>query len=96
MATRIIEDIKNMIDCDLVIFGSALHNIGKIYTYQKWDDSNKLKNPSTIHAKMLQHSYLAMDMISKKFDKYDNLDSEVKEKALHIIASRMNNYEGDW
>ena len=81
MATIIIEDIKNMIDCDLVIFGSALHNIGKIYTYQKWDDSNKLKNPSTIHAKMLQHSYLAMDMISKKFDKYDRFRSQGKSSS---------------
>lgn len=94
MALKMTEDYDVPIDIDILLFGAAFHDIGKIYTYEKWDDNRDLKNPSTIYAKMVQHSYMGMDILSKKFDKYNELDSEIKLQILHIIASHMDDYEG--
>ncbi len=94
MALRMISEVKDQINLDLVLFGSSLHDLGKIYTYHEWKEERELKCPVTEHAKMLQHSYLGMELISKKFDQYHQFDPELREQALHIIASHMDEYEG--
>lgn len=94
MATNMVKEVKNFVDLDLIIFGASLHDIGKIYTYHEWKEERELKSPITEHAKMLQHSYLGMELISKKFEQYEKLDPSIKEQALHILASHMDISEG--
>lgn len=94
LAIKISEEYDDIVDMDSLIFGAAFHDIGKIYTYEEWDETGKLKNPSNKHSKMLQHTYLGMTMISKYFDEKASFDSDYKESILHIIASHMTGAPG--
>lgn len=94
MALKLVENYETPVNMDVLLFGAAFHDLGKIYTYEKWDDNRDLKNPTTDYAKMVQHSYMGMDILSKKFDEYNELDLEIKLQILHIIASHMDDYEG--
>lgn len=89
LSIKISELYKDIIDMDLIIFTSSLHDIGKIKTYERWNENNILKNPSNNHANMVQHTYLGMEIVSKYLNEEKNIDVEYKEKILHIIASHM-------
>lgn len=47
-----------------------------------------MKNPSTIYARKVQHSYLGMRIVSEYLD--ENINEEMKLDILHIIASHMS------
>lgn len=76
------------INMDLIICGACLHDIGKTITYQEWNDERQLKNPSTIYARKVQHSYLGMKIVSEYLS--ENINEEIKTDILHIIASHMS------
>lgn len=87
-AVAIAESSNKKIDMDLLISGACLHDIGKIITYQEWNDNNKLKNPSTIYANKLQHSHLGIQIVSEYLDK--SIEENIKLEIFHIIASHMS------
>lgn len=85
-AVKIAEVSNKKINMDLVICGACLHDIGKILTYAEWNNEKELKNPSTIYADRVQHSYLGMEIISQYFG---DIDKNIRLDILHIIASHM-------
>lgn len=87
-AIKIAETSCKKVNMDIIICGAFLHDIGKIMTYEQWDDKRKLKNPSTIYASKVQHSYLGIKIVSEYLEK--NIDEEIKIDIYHIIASHMS------
>lgn len=87
-AVNIAKTSGKEINMDLIICGACLHDIGKTVTYQEWNDERQLKNPSTIYACKLQHSYLGMKIVSEYLS--ENINEEIKIDILHIIASHMS------
>lgn len=79
---------KDEVNMDVIISGAALHDIGKVLTYEKWDEKRNLKNPASSLAKKFQHTYLGMTIVSKYFEE-EKVDEEIKNNILHIIASHM-------
>lgn len=55
---------------DLIISGALLHDIGKTITYDAWDDTKELKNPTNDYARKFQHSYLGMQIVSEYLKRY--------------------------
>lgn len=74
---------------DLIISGALLHDIGKTITYDAWDDTKELKNPTNDYARKFQHSYLGMQIVSE-YLKDTEVEQEIKDELLHILASHMS------
>lgn len=90
-AVNIAKTSGKKINMDLIICGACLHDIGKIITYQEWNNEGQTKNPSTIYARKVQHSYLGMKFVSEYLS--ENINEEIKLDILHIIASHMSKNE---
>lgn len=87
-AVKIAETSCKEINKDLIISGACIHDIGKIITYEEWNNDRKLKNPSTIYANKVQHSHLGIQIISEYLN--DDIDEEIKLEIYHIIGSHMS------
>lgn len=87
-AVNIAKTSNKETNMDVLICGACLHDIGKIITYQEWNDENQVKNPSTIYASKVQHSYLGMKIVSEYLNK--KIKEEIELDILHIIASHMS------
>lgn len=87
-AVKISEASCKVINKDLIISGACMHDIGKIITYEEWNNNKELKNPSTIYADKVQHSHLGIQIVSEYLD--DDIDEKIKLEIYHIIASHMS------
>ncbi len=74
--------VFDTMDIDLLIAGSLLHDIGKIfeYSYQKRIDI-------TTEGRMLGHIVMGYEFISQKISKIKNFPNELRLKLLHMIVS---------
>uniref|UniRef100_A0A7C6EH10 HD domain-containing protein n=1 Tax=candidate division WOR-3 bacterium TaxID=2052148 RepID=A0A7C6EH10_UNCW3 len=81
-------EIFEFLNPDLLIAGSFLHDIGKIYeyTYQKKIDHTK-------NGRMLGHIVIGYEMVSEKISKIDNFPEELRLKLLHMIVSHHGELE---
>lgn len=70
-------------DSDLIIFGSLLHDIGKVYEYSDFMN-NQADYISNSH-EFLGNSYKSIHIIDSYLSKY-SIDKEFKDQVLHIIA----------
>ena len=80
------------IDKDLVIFGALLHDIGKIYDYQDFEDIEE--GTSGIlgsSAYMVGHCYEGCHLVENYLEKY-NLEERFKYQVLHMIGSHMGSF----
>lgn len=81
-------EIFGFLNHDLLIAGSFLHDIGKIYeyTYNKKIDHSK-------EGRMLGHIVIGYEIISEKTKEIDNFPNELKLKLLHMIISHHGELE---
>ena len=77
------------IDLDLVIFGSLLHDIGKVKDYFD-DDLKEGKKGTNNSMELLGHSYIGTHIVENYLEKYD-LPINFKNQILHMIGSHMKN-----
>ena len=82
------------IDRDLLIFGAALHDIGKIEIYDRWKEEGPLKSQKRLENTMLKHTYLGVHKVHKYLDSRDDIDEILKQQALHMIATHMGKEAG--
>ncbi len=87
-AVMIAKASNKTVNMDLIICGACLHDIGKIITYEEWNEEKQLKNPSTIYASKIQHSHLGIQIVSQYLN--DDIDEEIKLEIYHIIGSHMS------
>lgn len=80
--------IYPFLNMDLIIAGSFLHDIGKIYeyTYQK-------KIDHTTDGRMLGHIIIGYEIILKKISKITNFPDELRLKLLHMVVSHHGELE---
>jgi len=78
----------DFLNVDLLIVGSLLHDIGKIYeyTYQK-------KIDHTTDGRMLGHIIIGYEVVSEKISKLTNFPDELRLKLLHMIVSHHGELE---
>ncbi len=90
IAYAVAKTCKKNLNMDLIICGALLHDIGKTMTYDAWDDTRSLKNPTNDYARKFQHSYLGMQIVSSYLNESKDIPKEIVEELLHIIASHMS------
>lgn len=76
------------LNADLLITGSLLHDIGKVYEYiyqKKIDHSKK--------GRMFGHIIIGYEIISEKISKISNFPDELRLKLLHMILSHHGELE---
>ncbi|MEO0129560.1 MAG: HD domain-containing protein [candidate division WOR-3 bacterium] len=81
-------EIFGFLNSDLLIAGSFLHDIGKIYeyTYHKKIDHTK-------DGRMLGHIVIGCEIIAEKIAKIDNFPNELRLKLLHMVVSHHGELE---
>ncbi|MCX7994440.1 MAG: HD domain-containing protein [candidate division WOR-3 bacterium] len=81
-------EIFKFLNADLVVAGSFLHDIGKIYeyTYQKKIDHTK-------NGRMLGHIIIGYEMITEKISKIEKFPEELRLKLLHMVVSHHGELE---
>lgn len=82
------------VDLDLIIFGSLLHDIGKINNYYDFSENDNASKHKGNSAALLGHSYEGTHIVENYLIKY-NIDEQFKNQLLHTIGSHMNEYS-DW
>jgi uncharacterized domain HDIG len=75
-------------DCDLVITGALLHDIGKIGEYSY---SRGIK--VTTEGRLLGHIILGIELLTEEMAKIPDFPRELRSKLLHIITSHHGKYE---
>lgn len=82
------------IDMDLIIFGSLVHDIGKIKDYNDFtrDEVYVLKSGNS--GTLLGHSNEGTHIIENYLDEYE-LNEQFKNQILHMIGSHMKEYS-EW
>ena len=75
-------------DCDLVITGALLHDVGKIGEYSY---ARGIK--VTTEGRLLGHIILGIELITEEITKISDFPRELRSKLLHIITSHHGKYE---
>jgi 3'-5' exoribonuclease len=81
-------EVFKFLNSDLVIAGSFLHDIGKIYEYTYYK-----KIDHTTDGRMLGHIIIGYDLVSNKIGKLKNFPEELRLKLLHLIVSHHGELE---
>ncbi|MCD6590320.1 HD domain-containing protein [Candidatus Woesearchaeota archaeon] len=81
-----IADIHEL-DSDLIIVGSLLHDIGKIYEFEM---TNNIRH--TRLGQLVGHVTLGAEIVSRAMDRLD-IDENIKLKILHIVLSHHGSLE---
>ncbi|MEO0162768.1 MAG: HD domain-containing protein [candidate division WOR-3 bacterium] len=81
-------EIFKFLNHDLVIAGSFLHDIGKIYEYAY----NK-KIDHTKNGRMLGHIIIGYEMITEKIARIPKFPEELRLKLLHMVVSHHGELE---
>ena len=75
-------------DCDLVLTGALLHDIGKTLEYS-YTRGIKV----TTEGRLLGHIILGLELITEEIAKIPDFPRELRSKLLHIITSHHGKYE---
>ncbi|TGE38403.1 HD domain-containing protein [Desulfosporosinus fructosivorans] len=75
-------------DCDLVITGALLHDIGKIGEYS-YTRGIKV----TTEGRLLGHIILGIEILTEEISKIPGFSRELRSKLLHVITSHHGKYE---
>ncbi|HZK54516.1 MAG TPA: HD domain-containing protein, partial [Desulfosporosinus sp.] len=75
-------------DCDLVITGALLHDIGKVGEYS-YTRGIKV----TTDGRLLGHIILGIEILTDEIAKIPDFPHELRSKLLHIITSHHGKYE---
>lgn len=73
---------------DLLIAGALLHDIGKL---EELEVTSRIKGTNT--GQLAGHLVLGIIYISKKIDKIESFDKELKDKLLHLLVSHHGKTE---
>ncbi|MDA8227801.1 MAG: HD domain-containing protein [Desulfitobacterium hafniense] len=76
------------VDRDLLITGSMLHDIGKIFEY-----SYERAFAFTTDGRLLGHIIMGVDLLSREISKIEGFSTDLRTKLLHIITSHHGRYE---
>ncbi len=87
IAVGIAGNYPNM-DCDLVLTGALLHDIGKIGEYS-YTRGIKV----TTEGRLLGHIILGIELLSEEIAKVPDFPRELRSKLLHILTSHHGKYE---
>lgn len=82
-----LSELHPEIDRDLILIGSVLHDLGKIYEMEIDGGINY-----TDEGKLLGHIILGIQLLEKLMENID-MDNATKNKLLHMIASHHGQYE---
>lgn len=75
-------------DCDLVLTGALLHDIGKIGEYS-YTRGIKV----TTEGRLLGHIILGIELLTEEIAKIPDFPRELRSKLLHIMTSHHGRYE---
>ena len=77
-----------MLDKDLLIAGSLLHDIGKL---DELEITSRIKGTNL--GQLTGHLVLGLIYVVKKIDEIEDFDKEIKDKILHILTSHHGKNE---
>ncbi len=77
-----------MLDKDLLIAGSLLHDIGKL---DELEITSRIKGTNL--GQLTGHLVLGLIYVAKKIDEIEDFDKEIKDKILHILTSHHGKNE---
>lgn len=84
-------EIYLSLDCELLITGALLHDIGKVKTYTY--NSNLIE--INYEGRMLDHLYMGANMLDERL-KTLSIDEELKVKLIHMILSHHGETSLGW
>lgn len=80
------------VDMDLVLFGSILHDIGKVKIFDEWNENAEVKGNLNFKYLLVDHCYIGQQIVEKYLDE-EEIDEKLKYQVLHIIATHMDTME---
>jgi 3'-5' exoribonuclease len=76
---------------DLIIFGSSLHDIGKINDYTDFDGTKNPPSTTNVSIDLLGHSYEGTHLVENYISRQPNFPVDLRLQALHMVGSHMRN-----
>ncbi|MCD6546384.1 MAG: HD domain-containing protein [Thermotogae bacterium] len=83
MCEAIAEFFEGFVDKDLLISGSLIHDIGKVYSYNFEDLSFEMTNEGLLE----DHIVIGIKLLTKAIQKIDEFPKEFEELLTHIVVS---------
>lgn len=80
---------ENDIDMDLIIFGAALHDIGKTKMFDVWNNESIINGNLDYRYQLVDHVYLGEKIIEEYLDK-TTISKKYKYQVMHIISTHMD------
>ena len=77
------------VDIDLILFGSILHDIGKVKIFDEWNEEGEVKSNLNYHYLLVDHVYIGEKIVEEHLNK-EEIDEKFKYQAIHIIATHMD------
>ncbi len=78
----------NFLNTDLLIAGSLLHDIGKIYEY-----TYQIKLDQSTGGRLIGHIIFGYEMVKEKISRIPDFPEELSMKLLHLIISHHGEFE---